>query len=54
MDSVRIELDVLNTAPLNLESATSDSVLIRLRSEYYGAQDRYTLTRLAIGFADGQ
>jgi hypothetical protein len=54
MDSLRAELDVLRTAPLDLQGPTGDSVLVRLRSEYYAAQDRYTLTRLAIGFADGQ
>ena len=54
MDSVRLAIDVLRTVPLDLEAPTTDTMLARLRSEYYGAQDRYTLSRLAIGFVDGQ
>ena len=54
MDSVRLAIDVMRTVPLDLEAPTTDTMLVRLRSEYYGAQDRYTLSRLAIGFVDGQ
>ena len=54
MDSVRLAIDVMRTVPLDLEAPTTDTMLARLRSEYYGAQDRYTLSRLAIGFVDGQ
>jgi hypothetical protein len=54
MDSIRLQIDVMRTAPLDLEAPTTDTTLARLRSEYYGAQDRYTLSRLAIGFVDGQ
>jgi hypothetical protein len=54
MDSLRTEIGIIRTAPLNLDEPTQDTLLVRLRSEYYGARDRWTLSRLAIGFVDGQ
>jgi hypothetical protein len=52
MDSLRVEIDKIRAAPLNLEGPTQDTLLVRLRSNYYAAQDRHTLARLALSFAD--
>jgi len=54
MDSLRTEMGVIRTVPLNLDEPTQDTLLVRLRSDYYGARDRWTLSRLAIGFVDGK